>query len=328
MSFPNNNPHITTDIDGRLFSNGLYREGFPSQLWETMQTLGYVVAPQYVGRYITETGINRCEVSLVIPSLQPGVGEEIRIVVTGGSYEEASDTAAWRALQQLSFKHQIKTFGAPAGVFMSSTTEVGESSSSVKQENYNDVQNMTRYMDNVNRLIESMAFSYGAMLNAANSQAQERAAMQGQVDQHMAVIGSLEERVYDLEVENDNLMQEQEGVWAEEPQIPNPPEELPDQGDSGLDDSPGPPVEPQLSDQEEPVAPVPQPQVPGPAYGWISEEEDTEEELDEMNGEEEIGDEEETEEEEPEERIFYTDNEESDWFMFTFGKFPFSCVVF
>jgi hypothetical protein len=154
------------------------------------------------------------------------------------------------------------------------------------------------------------------MLNAANSQAQERAAMQGQVDQHMAVIGSLEERVYDLEVENDNLMQEQEGVWAEGPQANHPPGELPDQGDSGLDDSPGPPVEPPSSDQEqeEPVAPVPQPQIPGPAYGWISEEEDTEEELDEMNGEEEVGDEEETEEEEeePEERVFYTDNEESD----------------
>ncbi|CAN6294900.1 unnamed protein product [Urochloa humidicola] len=205
MSNPNNNPHITTDIEGRLFSTELYREGFPAQLWTNMQTLGYTVAPQYVGKNVSEAWINRCEVSLVISNLTPVEGEEIRIFVTGGSYEEACDTAAWRALQQLNVKHQLKTFGAPAGVFMPSNNEIGESSSGSKKIDPSGMQDITRYMDNMHRLIESMSFSYGVMLNAARECAQERHTLQEQVDQQMADIENLEGAVHDLEEENEIL---------------------------------------------------------------------------------------------------------------------------
>ncbi|CAO2150267.1 unnamed protein product [Urochloa humidicola] len=282
------NPNVFLDGQGRMYSEGCYREGFPSQLWGILRSKGYTMPPQYVGTNIFEAGVRRCEVSLLIPDLHNVPGEEINILATGGNYENACDNAAWRALQQFCAKHRITTYGAPAGVFsMPPANHAGEASSSQQQDEAHNVAELRRYVDNLNRMAENNAYNYGSMMYVAREQGNEAIELQEQVHDDMNAIAELEANVVQLQEENNELQEEEELGWLE----PVPPpeeieqveEELPEQGESDLDEELGEHID--LQD--------------------IGEE-DMEEN---GNGNENEGEE---EEEEPEEVIYYTDDENSD----------------
>jgi hypothetical protein len=103
----------------------------------------------------------------------------------------------------------------------------------------------------------------------------EQLVMQAEEDHDL--IHHLQEHIHELQLE---------GEVDPALQAPPPPPELPEQGDTAMEETPGIQATPVYSDSESVNQPPPPPRR-APCYGWISEESDSEGE------------------EDPEERIFY-----------------------
>jgi hypothetical protein len=63
-----NYPHVTITEDGSLCSMGQHRPGFPRVLYDALLQLGYNgFIPVYHGRMSMAHGLDRCELSVMIP---------------------------------------------------------------------------------------------------------------------------------------------------------------------------------------------------------------------------------------------------------------------
>jgi hypothetical protein len=90
---------MIVDEDGRMHSECLHWEVFPSILWDVTSTAGYPIPPRYIGREFMEMGVTRCQVHMTL--LPPPAHLEcpiLKIEAMGRHLAETWEIAAMRAL--------------------------------------------------------------------------------------------------------------------------------------------------------------------------------------------------------------------------------------
>jgi hypothetical protein len=109
---------MVADKDGRMHSECLHWEGFPSILWDVTSTAGYPIPPRYVGREFMEMGVTRCQVHMTLLPL-PAHPECLILEIKPMGHRLANtwDTATMRALTTFCEQHPVEVTLAPIVLF-------------------------------------------------------------------------------------------------------------------------------------------------------------------------------------------------------------------
>jgi hypothetical protein len=290
---------VWTDEQGQIYSRCLHYDGFPSLLWEELQKLSYLEPPLYVGESHIVGEMSHCRVTVTVHSPTPQMRGNLSVTAHGNTFDDTCELAAWKALTHFCQRHQLEVQGTSLELF---PTNVGGHSipplqvALVQNQNsghYNPrLAALTKFTGYATRSMETVTAQMSLMsMNAQTSHAQNRAQIEQLVAQNEELMAQNEQLVMQAEENHDLVHHLQEQIHdlqlevEADPalQAPPPPPELPEQGDTDIEEEPGTQAIPAYSDSES----VNQPPPPrrAPCYGWISEESE--------------------EEEDPEERIFY-----------------------
>ncbi|RLN41176.1 uncharacterized protein C2845_PM01G44810 [Panicum miliaceum] len=109
---------MMVDEDGRVHSQCLHWEGFPSILWDVLRTAGYLIPPRYAGLEFAENGVTQCRVNVTIfPHPLHPEWPALEIEAVGRRLADTWELAAMRALTTFCAQRPEVVTLAPIGLF-------------------------------------------------------------------------------------------------------------------------------------------------------------------------------------------------------------------
>lgn len=109
---------MALDSQGRVHSDCLHWEGFPSILWSVLQSVGFQQPPHYYGRHPVENGLNVSHVQVTVPP-HPDHPEwpSLDLEVSGHRLDDAFEVAALKVLTTFCRQHGDVIHLLPVGLF-------------------------------------------------------------------------------------------------------------------------------------------------------------------------------------------------------------------
>jgi hypothetical protein len=113
-----NSPTLASGGDTRFSSDFLSHDGFPSILWEVLNSAGYPMPPLYTVQLYEEHRVPRCRVWLTLEAhpLQPG-WHSLDSETIGFRTDDTTEAAVMKTLTTLCGYHPLEMVMHPLGLF-------------------------------------------------------------------------------------------------------------------------------------------------------------------------------------------------------------------